>query len=178
MQLSRDIFGESKNKEFLKEICARLKLSPKMALLIALSLHESSLTESDRVESAHLVKQKIVEYHAAGANKVEILEDYAIHRLIHVLKTYPEFESANDTPNFDAAKKFLIDHHQIKPYQNVALRLSLTDGDLINQNPTLEDPTNSMMRVGSGLNHLIQTQKLIEPWEVLIDLGHYASYNY
>lgn len=55
-ELSRDIFGESKNKEFLKEICSRLKLSPKMGLLIALSLHESSLTEADRSESAQLVK--------------------------------------------------------------------------------------------------------------------------
>jgi hypothetical protein len=97
---------------------------------------------------------------------------------LHILRTYPEFESSPDTPNFDAAKKFLVDHHQIKPSQNVALRLSLTDGDLITQNPTLEDPANSMIRLGSGLNHLTQAQKLLEPWEVLIDLGHYSSYNY
>ena len=35
-----------------------------------------------------------------------------------------------------------------------------------------------MIRIGSGLNHLTQVQKLLEPWEVLIDLGHYSSYNY
>jgi len=58
------------------------------------------------------------------------------------------------------------------------LRLSLTDGDLINQNPTLEDPANSLIRLGSGLNHLSAVPKLLEPWEVLIDLGHYSSFNY
>lgn len=60
----------------------------------------------------------------------------------------------------------------------MALRLSLAESDLISLNPTLEDPANSLIRLGSGLNHLSQASKLLEPWEVLIDLGHYSSINY
>lgn len=60
----------------------------------------------------------------------------------------------------------------------MALRLSLAEPDLISLNPTLEDPANSLIRLGSGLNHLSQVSKLLEPWEVLIDLGHYSSFNY
>jgi hypothetical protein len=48
--LSRNIFGEGRSKEFLKEITSRLKLSAKMSLLVALSLHESALNEQDRTE--------------------------------------------------------------------------------------------------------------------------------
>lgn len=32
--------------------------------------------------------------------------------------------------------------------------------------------------MGSGLSHLPQISKLLEPWEILIDLGHYSSVNY
>lgn len=60
----------------------------------------------------------------------------------------------------------------------MALRLSLADSDLLNQNPTLEDPAHSFVRLGSGLHNLTQVNKLVEPWEVLIDLGHYSSFNY
>jgi hypothetical protein len=52
------------------------------------------------------------------------------------------------------------------------------DTDLVNQNPTLEDPANSLIRLGSGLSHLPQVNKMLDPWQVLIDLGHYSSYNY
>lgn len=48
--MSRNIFGEGRNKEFLKEITTRLKLSVKMSLMIAISLHESALNEADRTE--------------------------------------------------------------------------------------------------------------------------------
>lgn len=77
----------------MKEICSRLKLTAKMALMIALSLHESSLTEVDRVESASLVKQKLIEYHTAGSNKAEALEEYALHRLLYIFRVNPEFEN-------------------------------------------------------------------------------------
>lgn len=117
-----------------------------------------------------------MEFHAAGQNKAEVIEDYALHRLLHTLRIYPEFEV--NEPAFEAARKFLIDFNQIKPAQNVALRLSATDGDLIVQNPTFEDPANSIIRPGSGLTHLLYCNKFLEPWEVLIDLGHYSAVNY
>ena len=52
--MSRSIFGEGRNKEFLKEITTRLKLSVKMSLMIAISLHESALNEADRAEGKKL----------------------------------------------------------------------------------------------------------------------------
>lgn len=143
-----------------------------MALIIALSLYESSLSETDRAESVALVKQKLQEYQTSGAFKTEPIEEYALHRLLFIFKTSPDFEDANEL------RKFLVEHHQIKPFQNVALRATMIDTDLVNQNPTFEDPANSLIRLGSGLSHLPQVSKLLEPWEVLIDLGHYSSYNY
>jgi len=58
------------------------------------------------------------------------------------------------------------------------MRLSLGNGDLVSCNPTQEDPSNSLVRVGSGLDHLSQASKFMEPWELLLDLGHYSSFNY
>mmetsp|Transcript_9013 Transcript_9013/g.8415 ORF Transcript_9013/g.8415 Transcript_9013/m.8415 type:complete len:239 (+) Transcript_9013:48-764(+) len=35
-----------------------------------------------------------------------------------------------------------------------------------------------MNKDGGGLNHLDKTSKVLEPWQILLDLGHFASYNY
>ena len=88
------------------------------------------------------MKQKLIEYHLSGTSKAEAFEEYGIHRLLHIFRMYPEFENNGDASftTFEAAKKFLLDHHQIKPC------LSLADSDLISQNPTLEDPANSLIR--------------------------------
>jgi hypothetical protein len=51
-------------------------------------------------------------------------------------------------------------------------------GDLITQNPSLDEPSNAIIRNGSCLEHLSQTSRILEPWEVLLDLGHHVSYNY
>jgi hypothetical protein len=112
----------------------------------------------------------------AGQSKAELIEDYALHRLLHTLRMNPEFETTDAA--FLSARKFLIDHNPTRPSQNVALRLSVLDGDLIAQNPTFEDPANSIIRPGSGLTHLLHCNKFLEPWEVLIDLGHYSAVNY
>ena len=61
---------------------------------------------------------------------------------------------------------------------NVALRLLLGEGDLIGQNPVPVDPVNSLISVGSGIDHLLNVNKILEPWQVLIDLGHFSSLNY
>jgi len=92
-----------------------------------------------------------------------------------------DFDSSLDGAQaapFEAAKRFLIELNQVKPSQHVALRLTASDGDLINLNPTPEDPSNSLIRHGSGLSHLCQVNRLIEPWEVLLDLGQSSSLNY
>lgn len=51
-------------------------------------------------------------------------------------------------------------------------------GDLITQNPSFDEPSNAIIRNGSGLEHLCLANKILEPWEVLLDLGHFVSYNY
>lgn len=58
-----------------------------MALLIALSLYESSLNETDRTEAAALLKQKLQEFQASGSFKTEPIEEYALHRLLFIFKT-------------------------------------------------------------------------------------------
>ncbi len=35
-----------------------------------------------------------------------------------------------------------------------------------------------MLKEGTGLDQLDKACKILEPWEVLLDLGHFASYNY
>ena len=45
-------------------------------------------------------------------------------------------------------------------------------------NPSLDDPSNSLIRTGSGLEHLVYANKFLEPWELLLDLGHFVSFNY
>jgi hypothetical protein len=58
------------------------------------------------------------------------------------------------------------------------LRLKITSGDLIFQNPSVDEPSNAIIRNGSGLEHLTWANKFLEPWEVLLDLGHFISFNY
>jgi hypothetical protein len=36
----------------------------------------------------------------------------------------------------------------------------------------------SLIKEGTGLDNLDKASKMLEPWQVLLDLGHYASYNY
>lgn len=67
-----------------------------MQLLIALSLYESSLSEEDRLEGAKLLKQKLIEYHASGSAKAELIEEYALHRLLHIFKLNIDFETSAD----------------------------------------------------------------------------------
>jgi hypothetical protein len=58
------------------------------------------------------------------------------------------------------------------------MRVSLGDGDLIAQNPSMEDPSNSLIRQGSDFEHLTQVSKFMQPWEIFLDLGHYCSFDY
>lgn len=54
----------------------------------------------------------MIEYHTAGSNKAEALEEYALHRLLYIFRVNPEFEnSAGESTQFEVAKRFLIEHH-------------------------------------------------------------------
>lgn len=45
-------------------------------------------------------------------------------------------------------------------------------------NVTQEEPSISLFRDGNGIDNLDKTYKMLEPWQLLIDLGHFSSYNY
>lgn len=45
-------------------------------------------------------------------------------------------------------------------------------------NVSSEDPTCSLLKEGMGLDHIDKSFKLLEPWQVLLELGYYTSYNY
>lgn len=83
-----------------------------------------------------------------------MLEEYALHRLNYIFNTVPEFVNSQEPPQLDEAKRFFLEHNVSKAGANVALRLLLGEGDLIGQNPVPEDPVNSLIRVGSGIDHL------------------------
>lgn len=45
-------------------------------------------------------------------------------------------------------------------------------------NINTDEPSISLIKEGSGLDNLDKASKMLEPWEILIDLGHMSSYNY
>ena len=47
--------------------------------------------------------------------------------------------------------------------------------DWLSSNPSPDDPTNSLTKPGSGFEHLEHVSSIMEPWELLLDLGHFSS---
>jgi hypothetical protein len=45
-------------------------------------------------------------------------------------------------------------------------------------NTSLDDPSISLTKEGNGIDNLDKSYKMLEPWQLLNDLGHFASYNY
>jgi len=117
-----------------------------------------------------------------GPKTTEVLEEYAIHRISFVQATEKDFSEHQQQQNpklRDALKFILVDQAaNYKPNQSVALRLKSSFGDLITQNPSADEPSNALIRIGTGLDHLTLANKFLQPWEVLLDLGHYISFNY
>ena len=50
--------------------------------------------------------------------------------------------------------------------------------DLMFANTTLDDPSYSLFKDGQGIDNLDKSYRMLEPWQLLIDLGHMSSYNY
>jgi len=59
----------------------------------------------------------------------------------------------------------------------VALRPSLNQ-DLIHANTNPDEPSIALIREGTGLEWLDKSYKMLEPWQLLMDLGHFCTYNY
>jgi hypothetical protein len=77
----------------LNELVRRLKLSPKMSLLIALSL-TTSCTAAGLAQCNLQLKQKLIDYLNLCAKTAETIEEYAVHRLSFIQATDPEFSEA------------------------------------------------------------------------------------
>lgn len=41
-----------------------------------------------------------------------------------------------------------------------------------------DESTLSMLKEGTGLESLDKISKMVEPWEILLDIGHFVTYNY
>jgi hypothetical protein len=50
--------------------------------------------------------------------------------------------------------------------------------DIMFSNTSFDDPSISMIKEGNGIDHLDKAFKVLEPWQVLVDIGHYCTYNY
>ena len=124
----------------------------------------------------------MIEYLNLGPKTTEVLEEYAIHRISFLQATDPDFSELKQqqNPKLHEALKFILADQaaNYKANQSVALRLKASFGDLITQNPSNEEPSNALIRNGTGLEHLTHANKFLQPWEVLLDLGHYISFNY
>jgi hypothetical protein len=45
-------------------------------------------------------------------------------------------------------------------------------------NMTIEEPSICLTKEGNGIDFLDKSYKMLEPWQLLIELGHFSSYNY
>ena len=45
-------------------------------------------------------------------------------------------------------------------------------------NTNSEEPSISLFKEGTGLDNLDKAYRMLEPWQLLLDLGHFCSYNY
>ena len=60
----------------------------------------------------------------------------------------------------------------------LALRVNLGDGDLLSQNPSPEDPSCSLIKMGSDFDNLCKISRVLQPWEVICDLGYFSNFDY
>lgn len=44
-------------------------------------------------------------------------------------------------------------------------------------NATIDEPSICLTKDGNGIDNLDKCYKMLEPWQLLIDLGHFCSYN-
>lgn len=65
----------------------------------------------------------------------------------------------------------------MKNTSHVSLRSALQQ-DLMYSNTSPDDPSISLIKDGNGLDNLDKAFKILEPWQLLVDIGHYCTYNY
>jgi hypothetical protein len=159
-------------EEFLKELSKRLKLNPHNQVLLALSLLESSTSPRIRTDAISVLRQKLETLHSSG--KPEQLPEYAIHRLLYLFDTLPEFSADFSLRDI---KQHILQASMGKFSSFTPLRGVLHQDALqLNSHPEIL-PFN-FFREGGGLDEFLDIQNLLEPWEILLDLGHSYSHSF
>ena len=175
LQIMHSVQGsenKSKPHEFLEELVKRLKLDIQSQILVTLSLLESSEDAKEISEIVQLFKQKLIDFHVNG--KPEQLPEYAIHRILFLFDTIPELQLDAELRQ---PKQLIIETNANKYSQFTPLRSSLHQ-DISQVNSHSDMPSYTILRDGCGLEHLEFAQKVLQPWEILIDIGHSSSYMY
>jgi len=140
--------------------------------LVTLSLLESVQDEAAYAEVTKIFRQKLIDFHQNG--KPEQLPEYAIHRILYLFDTLPELQ--NDSQLKDP-KQFIIETNASRFTQFTPLRASLCQ-DISQANCHQDLPSYCLLKDGGGLEHLEFVHKVLQPWEVLVDIGHSCSYQY
>jgi hypothetical protein len=83
----------------------------------------------------------------------------------------------NSDDSLREISQYIRDSNPIKGGSHVSLRPAL-QSDLLFASTSPEDPSISLIKEGTGLDSLDKSYKILEPWQVLIDLGHFCTYNY
>lgn len=73
--------------------------------------------------------------------------------------------------------QYIRDSNPMKTGSHVGLRPAL-QSDLLSANTNPDDPSISLFKEGIGLDNLDKTYKILEPWQLLIDVGHFCTYNH
>jgi hypothetical protein len=74
----------------------------------------------------------------------------------------------------------ISESYQLKPNSNIALKESLNP-NIQNSNagnPLNDESSLSLLREGTGLDFLDKAFKVLEPWEILLDIGPQATNDY
>lgn len=45
-------------------------------------------------------------------------------------------------------------------------------------NASVDEPSICLTKEGNGIDNLDKSYRMLEPWQLLVDLGHFSSYNY
>ena len=79
--------------------------------------------------------------------------------------------------NRENIMQYLVDSNPLKSTSHVSLRGAMQQ-DLMFANVHPDDPSISLFKEGNGIDNLDKSYKMLEPWQLLIELGHMSSYNY
>lgn len=114
-------------------------------------------------------RQMLIDF--SSNSKADLLPEYAAHRILFLMDSIPTLQELTDQ------RQIFLSSLQGKFSQFTPLRSTLHQ-DASQINSSIELPSFNILREGCGLEHLELVHKILQPWEVLIDVGHSSSYQY